>query len=141
MAGKSDYLENRILDHILGAVASTAPATIYVGLVTTLPNDASTSGALTPGVEVTGGSYARVAVTNNATNFPAASAGAKANGTAITFPTPSANWGVIVGFFLSDVASGAGNIFYWGAITPNKTVNNGDPAPSFAVGDLDITED
>lgn len=141
MAGKSDYLENRILDHFYGATASTAPATIYVGLVTTLPNDASTSGALSPGVEVTGGSYARVAVTSNATNWPAAAAGAKANGTAITFPAPTAAWGVIVGFFLSDVASGAGNILHWGAITPNKTVNNGDPAPSFAVGDLDITED
>ena len=141
MPGKSDYLENRILDHILGAVASTAPVTVYVGLLTTAMNDASTSGAPSPGVEVTGGSYARVAVTNNATNFPAASAGAKANGTAITFPTPSANWGVIVGFFISDVASGAGNILYFGLITPNKTVNNGDPAPSFAIGDLDVTED
>jgi len=39
------------------------------------------------------------------------------------------------------VASGAGNILCWGAITPNKTVNNGDPAPSFAVGDLDVTLD
>lgn len=141
MGGKSDYLENRLLDHILGATASTAPATIYVGLVTTLPNDASTSGSLTPGVEVTGGSYARVAVTNNATNWPPAAGGAKANGAAITFPAPTASWGVIVGFFLSDVASGVGNIFYWGAITPNKTINNGDPAPSFAIGDLDLTED
>jgi len=141
MAGKSDYWENRLLDHILGATASTAPATVYVGLLTTAPNDASTSGALSPGVEVTGGSYARVAVTNNATNWPAASAGAKANGTAITFPAPTANWGVVVAFIIADVASGAGNIFYWGLITPNKTVNASDPAPSFAVGDLDVTED
>jgi hypothetical protein len=141
MAGKSDYLENRVLDHFLGGVASTAPATVYVGLLTTAPNDASTSGSLSPGVEVTGGSYARVAVTNNATNWPAASGGAKANGTAITFPAPSANWGVVVAFIIADVASGAGNILYWGLVTPNKTVNNGDPAPSFAIGDLDVTED
>lgn len=140
MAGKSDYMENKVLD-IIGGVTFTAPATLYVGLLTTAPNDASTSGALSPGVEVTGGSYARVAVTNNATNFPAASGGAKANGTAITFPAPSANWGIVVAFIISDVASGAGNILYWGLITPNKTINNGDPAPSFAVGDLDITED
>ena len=28
----TDYLENAILDHILGKVAYTAPTTIYVGL-------------------------------------------------------------------------------------------------------------
>lgn len=134
MAGKSDYLENRVLDHFLGGVASTAPATVYIALFTAAPTDAG------GGTEVSGGSYARVAVTNNATNWPAASAGAKANGTAITFPAPTANWGVVVAFGIFDAAT-AGNLYYWGAITPNKTVNNGDPAPSFAVGDLDVTED
>lgn len=134
MPGKSDYLENRVLDHFLGGVASSAPATVYIALYTVTPTDAG------GGTEVTGGSYARVAVTNNATNWPAASAGAKANGTAITFPAPTANWGVVVAFGIFDAAT-AGNLYYWGAITPNKTVNNGDPAPSFAVGDLDVTED
>ena len=141
MGSKSDYLENELLDHVLSNATWTGPATTYIGLLTTICNDASTSGSLSPGVEVTGGSYARVAYTNNATNWPAASGGAKSNGTAITFPTPSANWGTVVGFIVADVASGAGNILYWGAITPNKTINNGDPAPYFAVGDLDITED
>lgn len=134
MAGKSDYLENRVLDHFLGATASSAPATVYVALFTAAPTDAG------GGTEVTGGSYARVAVTNNATNWPAAAAGAKANGTAITFPAPTAAWGVIVAFGIFDAAA-AGNLFWWGLVTPNKTVNNGDPAPAFAVGDLDVTED
>ena len=135
MGSKSDYLENQLLDLVLGDGGTFShPATVYVALYTVTPSD---SGG---GTEVTGGSYARVAVTNNATNFPDASGGAKANGTAITFPTPTANWGTIVAFAILD-ASTAGNLLYWGAITPNKTVNNGDPAPSFAVGDLDITED
>lgn len=140
MPGKSDYLENRVLDHFLGGAASSAPATVYVGLYTTALNDASTGTTPSPGVEVSGGSYARAAVTNNATNWPNASGGAKANGTAITFPAPTANWGTIVGFAILDAATN-GNILYFGAVTPNKTVNNGDPAPSFAVGDLDVTED
>lgn len=134
MAGKSDFLENEILDHLLGNAAYAAPATVHVGLYTAVPTDAG------GGTEVTGGSYARAAVTNNATNWPAAAAGAKANGTAITFPAPTANWGVVVAFGIFDAAT-AGNLLYWGLITPNKTVNNGDPAPSFAVGDLDVTED
>ena len=134
MPGKSDDLENKLLDHVLGGGDYTRLATVHVALFTATPSD---SGG---GTEVTGGSYARVAVTNNATNFPAASSGAKANGTAITFPAPSANWGVVTSFAIMSASSG-GVILYFGNITPNKTVNNGDPAPSFAIGDLDITED
>lgn len=134
MAGKSDYLELKILDGVLGGPDFVRPATSYVALYTVAPTDAG------GGTEVTGGSYVRVAITNNATNWPAASAGAKSNGVAITFPAPTANWGVIVAFAILDAAA-AGNFLYWGLITPNKTVNNGDPAPSFAIGDLDVSED
>lgn len=133
MAGKADFLENELLDHVLGNAAYAAPATVDVALYTAAPTDAG------GGTEVSGGSYARKAVTNNATNWPAASGGAKSNGTAITFAAPTANWGTIVAFAIFE--SGNNNMLYWGLITPNKTVNNGDPAPSFAVGDLDITED
>lgn len=130
---KSDFLENEILDHILGGGDYTRPATVYIALFTVTPSD---SGG---GTEVTGGSYDRVDVTNNATNWPAASGGAKANGTAITFPQATANWGTVVAFGIFDANSG-GNLLYWGAVSPNKAVNSGDTA-SFAVGDLDITED
>jgi len=134
MAGKSDDLENKILDHVLGGGDYTRLATVYIALFTAAPSD---SGG---GTEVSGGSYARVPVTNNATNWPAASGGAKANGTDITFPAPTANWGTIVAFAIMSASSG-GVILYWGLVTPNKTVNNGDPAPKFVTGDLDVTED
>ena len=134
MPGKGDYLELKVLDGVLGGPDFVRPATVYVALFTVTPGEAG------GGTEVTGGSYARAAVTNNATNWPAAAAGLKSNGVAITFPTPTATWGVIVAFALLDAAA-AGNLLYFGAITPNKTVNNGDPAPSFAIGDLDVTED
>lgn len=137
---KADYMENKVLD-LLGGTTFTSPATVYVALYTGgVPTDASTGTTPVGASEVTGGSYARVSVTNNGTNWPAASGGAKANGAAITFPTPTANWGTVTAFAIVDAAT-LGNIWYIGAITPNKTVNNGDPAPSFAVGDLDITED
>ncbi len=135
MGSFGDFLELELLDHVFGAAAYTAPATLYVALYTVIPTDASASGT-----EVTGGSYARVAVTNNATNWPAASAGAKANGTAITFPAPTAAWGTVVGFAIYDAAT-LGNELAWGALTVNKTINNGDAAPVFAVGDLVITLD
>lgn len=130
---KSDYLENALLDHHLGGPDYTRPATVYVSLFTVTPSD---SGG---GTEVTGGSYARVSVTNNATNWPAASGGAKSNGADITFPTATASWGTIVAFGIHD-ASTAGNLLRWGAVTPNKVIDTGDTA-RFPTGDLDVSED
>jgi len=104
---KSDFLENKLLDHVVGNQAYTAPTNIHVALFTVAPTD---SGG---GTEVTGGSYARVQVTNNNTNFPNASSGLKQNGTAITFAQASADWGTIVAFGLFD-ASTSGNLLYWG---------------------------
>lgn len=129
----NDYLELELLDHVFGAAAYTAPATLYVALYTAAPNDAG------GGTEVTGNNYARAAVTNNATNFPAASAGAKSNGTAITFATPSGSWGTVTHFAILDAVSG-GNFLGWGALTASKSPGNGDTV-EFAIGDLDITLD
>jgi hypothetical protein len=104
---KSDFLELELLDHVLGNAAYTAPANIHVALFTVAPTDAG------GGTEVTGGSYARVQVTNNATNFPAAAAGLKQNGTAINFAQATADWGTVVAFGLFDAAT-SGNLLYWG---------------------------
>lgn len=132
MAGISDYSENRLLDYMLG---NGTPTTVYVALYTTNPNFETGSG----GTEVSGGSYARPAVTNNSTNWPAASSGSKSNGAAISFATPSASWGTVTGFALWD-SSGAGNMIAGAALTTSKTINSGDTV-SFAIGDLVITLD
>jgi hypothetical protein len=106
---KSDYMENKALDGRYGGPDFVRPATVYVGLFTATPSDAG------GGTEVSGGAYARVAVTNNSTNFPAAASGSKSNGTAITFPTLTANAGTAVAFGTFD-ASTAGNLMDWGAL-------------------------
>lgn len=132
MSSATDTEENDILKARFGGATPTQPATWYVALTTTTPTDSAA------GTEVTGGSYARVAVTNNTTNFPAPTTGVVSNGTAITFPAPTANWGTVTHFELWDAAS-AGTRRYWGALTTSRTVNNGDSAPSFAVGALTVT--
>ena len=132
MGSFTDFLELELLDHVFGAAAYTAPATLYVALSTTTITDAG--GNMT---EPSGNAYARVAVTNNATNWPAAAAGAKANGTAITFPTATGSWGTIIDFAIMDAAT-AGNMLGYGTLTTAKAVTTGD-TPSFAIGDLDIT--
>ena len=129
----SNYLELKFLDLAWGAVAFTAPVTVYAALYTAAPSD---SGG---GTEATGGAYARVAITNNATNWPAAASGAKSNGTVITFPTATANWGTVTHFGVFDAAT-AGNLLNWGALTTSQAVNTG-ATPSFAAGALSITLD
>jgi len=62
VAGDQDSLDS--LDNIYG---SGTPATLYAAMMTTIPD-----GDGTGGVEFAGGTYARVAKTNNSTNFPAA---------------------------------------------------------------------
>lgn len=131
-SGKSTFSANTWLDEVLGGSDYTPASTVYVALYTVTP------GANGGGTEVSGGSYARVAVTNNSTNWPAASGGVKANGAAITFPTASASWGTVTGFALMDAASG-GNELYFGDLTLSKVVSSGDTA-SFAIGALSITE-
>lgn len=102
---KSNVLELELLDHWLGNSAYTAPANVFFALFTVAPTDAG------GGTEVTGGSYARVSVANNLTNFP--SANPKSNAGAITWPTATAGWGDIVAVGVFDALT-VGNLLDWG---------------------------
>jgi hypothetical protein len=142
MSDFSNYLENKLVDHIFRATAYTMPTTVYVALYTATPSDAG------GGTEVTGGSYARVQVgpsttTWNATQGGTAGAssgtgGQTANAADITFPAPTANWGVVTHFGLFDAVS-AGNLLFWAALAASKTINGGDAAPKFLAGALTVT--
>ncbi len=145
MAALSDYLENKILDYVLRAQAFSAPATTYVALLTAAPSD--TGG----GTEVTGGSYARVAVTSSLANWAgtqstgsttasSGTGGQTSNNNTITFPAPTANWGVVTHMGVYD-ASTSGNLLFYAALTVSKTINNGDAAPSFAAAALTLQID
>lgn len=155
MAAFSDFAENKLIDWFFraqaigitgaSAAAGTGPTSLYVALYTANPTDVA------GGTEVTGGSYARVAVTSSLANWAGTQAaasttastgtsGTTSNNGAITFPAPTANWGVVTGFGIFD-ASTAGNLLIWGALTTSKTVNNGDAAPSFAAAALSFQID
>lgn len=138
MSAISDYLENKLIDWLLRGQTFTPPATVYVGLLTAAPSDAG------GGTEVSGGSYARVAVTSSLANWAgtqgagttAASSGTggtTSNNAAITFPSPTANWGSVTHLGVYDAPT-SGNLLIWSALTTPKTVNNGDPAPLFSAG-------
>ena len=132
---KADYLENEIIKHIFRTGSFTKPTILGVALFTAAPSDAG------GGTEVRGGNYSRVDVPPLDANWDATdgSNGLTANTSVITFPVPSANWGTITHFAIFDNTT-AGNMLYHGALTTQKTVNNGDPAPTFPAGALTVTE-
>jgi len=127
MDAKSNYLENAILNHILRNVALTSPTTVYAALFTVTPSDAG------GGTEVTGGSYARQAVT-----FSAPSGGVCTNSGSLTYPVASANWGNIVAMGIFDALT-VGNLLYYGPLSTPKTIEIGDQI-SFANAAISITE-
>src|SRR5262245_58219892 len=68
-SGKSAYLSEKVKNEVLGAVAFSAPGTVYFALWTTAAaTDMDGYNGGTAG-EVSGGSYDRVNKTNNTTNF------------------------------------------------------------------------
>lgn len=123
------------LDVRFGAVASSAPATYYFAICTTAPTDNDGAGL----VEPSGGAYARVAVTNNATNFPAAAARLKSSGTAITWPTASASWGTAVGIAWFNHVSNTGATVFCGYAALGSSVPIGSGAtPQIAAGNFQV---
>lgn len=134
MAGYSDYLEGKVLDHLFNPSAPfTSPANLYVALFTAAPNDAG------GGTEVSGNAYARVQVTNGTTTFTR-SGSTISNIVAITFaaPSPSA-WGTVTHWGLLDASSG-GNFWGSAALAVSRATSVG-VALSFAIGALTITLD
>jgi hypothetical protein len=131
VAGLSNYYEGKVLDHMFRNVAFTPPATVYVALFTAAPTDAG------GGTEVSGGGYARQAVT-----FGAVSGGSPsqiANSAAVNFPVATASWGTVVAFGLYDAAT-AGNLLAWATLSTSKLIDVNDQA-QFATGALTISLD
>lgn len=115
-------LSNGLLNMVLGSAAFTIPGTTYWAAYTTNPAGTGVTGG---GVEPSTGSYARVAVVNNTANYPASTAAAKTNGSAITWPTATANWGTITAVAFHNASSGGTYYCGWTLPTP-VIVNNGD---------------
>ena len=124
-------MEDAILNHILGGPDYVRPGVIYVALLTAAPTE---GGA---GVEVAGNGYARVPVTNNSTNWPAAVNGKKSNALVIVFPTPLNTWGTITAFALFNSAAG-GQMLYYGDLPPSTIA--AAQTVVFPAGTLEIYE-
>jgi hypothetical protein len=126
MAEMSNYLENALINATLRNTSYTSPTTVYIGLYTSDPTDADT------GTEVSGGSYARVAVT-----FGAPSDGVSTNSAAVEFPQATGSWGTVGWIGIEDSLTG-GNLLYHTALDASKTIASGDIF-KIAIGSLSVT--
>lgn len=124
--GLSSYGKGQFLNHLLRAGTFAKPTGIWVALFKA------------DGTEMSGGGYARVQhgpgdafwrdqVSGN---------GISSNIGPIAFPTPTgADWGQAASFRIYDDAT-AGNELGAGVLQAPKTINVGDPAPTFPDGAL-----
>jgi hypothetical protein len=120
MSAASDYLENKLLDHVLkySTASYTAPSTVYVALFTASTGLETNS----PSAEISTSAtaYGRQSIT-----FATASGGSSASNATVTFTAATANWGTISHVAIMD-ASTAGNVLFYGAVTTSKTIETGD---------------
>jgi len=132
MSAMSDYLENHVLDMILGTADFSLPSArqtggVYLGLsLASMSDNAS-------GTELSGNGYTRVLVA-----FDSSSGGTTDNTSVVDFPTCTGSvWGAVAYWSLWDAATG-GNMLLHGAFTSAKTIEVNDVL-RVAAGDLDIT--
>ena len=123
----SDYLENKVLGHVFGGSAYSAPATIYVGLFTADPGESGSSN------EVSGNGYLRQSMAFTV------SGSAATNTSAVEFPTATGSWGTVTHTALYD-ASTSGNMLAVRQLSASKSIGTNDVF-RFNAGDFDITLD
>jgi hypothetical protein len=127
---------NKVLDLLFGQTALSNLSTMYLGLSTSvIQNDGS--GSTEP--STSGTAYARVAVTNNKTNWGTASSASLSNAAAITFTESTAAWGTITYvFFAAGATAGVADIWYFEALSVPKTVQTATTV-QFAIGAITVS--
>lgn len=126
MAAFSDYLETKLLEHVLLGIPYTPPDNVYVALHPVSPGDDGL------GAEVVGASYERKLVT-----FTAVVDSSTSNEAALVWVNMPLVTVTHVGIW--DAAT-AGNLLFHGALLEARPLSAGDPF-SFNIGDLDVAID
>jgi hypothetical protein len=128
MAALSDHAEKLLLDWMMTSGTATRPTAWFVALYTAAPSD---SGG---GTEVSGAGYARQSVAFDAAATPG---GTTSNSADVSFTATGGNYGTVTHLGIFD-ASSSGNLLWHGALTADKTVEDGDTI-TFTAGNIDLT--
>lgn len=127
MTKLSNYLENKLVDHVLRNTAYTPPTALHVALHTADPTEAGNVGEVTTAAYAT---YARKTL----------SVGAPTNG--VSTNSADLNWTNCPVITISHIsiwdAASAGNCLYYGPLTAAQTMASGEtfkiPAGSLSIG-------
>lgn len=149
--GMSNWLENKAVDYIFRVQSFVQPSTLCVALATSAPSD-TTTGATLAEASYTGyargqldASYSNWKGTGGETTNTTSSGvnGTISNASAITIGSAATSGPTVVTHYaiLDSCTVGAGNILFYATLTASKTINNGDPAPQFAIDALTIQID
>lgn len=133
MSGSAtNYLEQKIGDHLFRTAVFAKPAELWVGLFTALPDEAGENG-----VEVDGNNYSRVQNDPGDANWYRSTEGENKywNSKPLEFPVQSAPWGEIIGVGLFDAATG-GNLLIAALLDTPRTVDMTTANPVFPPGYL-----
>lgn len=128
MTSATNYLENKVNDHVLAVTSYTAPSAVYLALFSTAPSDAG------GGTELSGSGYAREEI-----SFGASSGGVSANDADVEFEASGGDWVEATHFAIFD-ASTSGNMLFHGALANSAEVTDGGTL-TFAIGDITVTSD
>lgn len=135
MSASSNYLEGKVLDHVLRVASYTQPAALFLALFNNTSGNAAANleaGTLTDEVSASGTAYGRKSIA-----FNAASSGTSTNSGTVTFDTATASWGTVTHVAIMD-AQTSGNVLFWGAVTVPKEIASGDTF-QVSAGNLSIS--
>lgn len=123
----SNTFETTVLTWSFTTSSATRPTEWHIALYTASPSDPG------GGTEVSGGGYARQAVTFTVSGNTAS------NNAAIEWPVATSAYGTVTDVGVFDASTG-GNLIAYAALTTSKAIDTGDVfrLPS---GDLDVTLD
>lgn len=123
MSAASDYLENKVLDHVLTTTSFNPPTERYLALFTNTGGQTAANletGNTGDEINTGGTGYDRKTVT-----FAQANQGTSATNATVTFDAAQANWGTVTHVAVMDNQSG-GEVLFYGAVTTPKTIETGD---------------
>jgi hypothetical protein len=135
----SDYVEDLVAKWMFKTTnMPSAPANVYLAAFTVVPTDAG------GGTEVTGGSYARVAIATGSAFTETTPTTTIVNANDILFPVATANWGTVVGYALYDASSGGNQLMRFDKDSGNASISvaiNTNDQLKVPAGSLSVTID
>ena len=129
MAQMSDYLENKLVDHVFRNVAFTTPGVIHLALFSTDPLDDASGTELESG---TSPAYARITVT-----MDVAANGVSTNTNELLFAAATGDWVVITHVAIFDEAVGGNMLMHKVLNNPVAVLDTNNFR--IPIGDLEIT--